>query len=521
MAKVTAKGSFHMLWGLLVSTVISAVGAIIIARLLGPDLYGLYAVALAAPGLIAVFRDWGVPAAITRFTAQYKAENRTDEIRSIFVAGLVFEVVLGLVLFMVSFVFSSFLATTVYNRPDIVSMIQIVSVTILAGGLVGVASAVFTGLERMKLNNIIVIVQAVVRVTVAIALVVAGLGALGAIEGYSISIIFAGLIGVMLIWTVYNKLPKPATARLELKAYIGMMLGYGVPLSVSSMISSFQSHFYIFLLPIYYAKDNVIIGNYGVAGNFIVLIGFFSIPITTMLFPAFSKLSEEKDKQTLQTIFKYSVKYSSLLVVPIAFLVICLAEPGVDTLFGNTYSSAPLFLTLISIPYLYTAFGNLSVGNLISSKGQTKFILWQTLLTAAVGIPLGFIFILSFGVLGLIATSLVSGIPSLVVGLRFVGKHYHVSVDWKSSVKILLSSAMSAAITYTVILNLDLASWILLIVGAAIFLAVFIPAILLSHSICRSDLDNLNNMAGSISGIGKILNVVLGFIEKAMDWLKL
>ena len=41
MAKVSAKGSFHLLWGLVISTVISSIATIFVARLLGSDLYGL------------------------------------------------------------------------------------------------------------------------------------------------------------------------------------------------------------------------------------------------------------------------------------------------------------------------------------------------------------------------------------------------------------------------------------------------------------------------------------------------
>jgi len=55
MAKTTTKSSFHLLWGLVASTVISAVGTIYIANLLTPDEYGLYALAVAAPSLIGVF----------------------------------------------------------------------------------------------------------------------------------------------------------------------------------------------------------------------------------------------------------------------------------------------------------------------------------------------------------------------------------------------------------------------------------------------------------------------------------
>ena len=83
MAKVSAKGSFHLLWGLVFSTVISSVATIFVARLLGSDLYGLYGIVLIAPTLIGVFRDWGINSAMVRDTAQYLAEGRAGEVRSI------------------------------------------------------------------------------------------------------------------------------------------------------------------------------------------------------------------------------------------------------------------------------------------------------------------------------------------------------------------------------------------------------------------------------------------------------
>ena len=127
MAKVSAKGGFHLLWGLVASTVISSVGTIILAGLLSSGDLGLYAIALAAPNLIANFRDWGINTAIVKYSAQYRSENNIAKIRSVFVAGFAFEIILGLVLSLLSLVLSGFLATTFYNRPAITQLIQIAS----------------------------------------------------------------------------------------------------------------------------------------------------------------------------------------------------------------------------------------------------------------------------------------------------------------------------------------------------------------------------------------------------------
>ena len=520
MAKISAKGSFHLLWGLIISTLISSVGVIFIARLLGSDQYGLYTIVLTAPSLIAIFRDWGVNSAITHFAAKYREENRTAEIRSIFVSGLLFEVVLGLALSVLSLVLSDFLATSIFNRPEIGPLIQLASFMILAGGLINAATAVFTGVEKMVLNSVMLICNSLLKTSIIIALVVLGLGTSGAVIGFTSGFMIAGLIGILLMWTLYRHLPKAGIHKLEKMAYMKTLLTYGVPLSFSAILLGFQAQFYNFLLPIYYVTSNVMIGNFGIAISFSVVITFFATPITTMLFPAFSKLDHKKDKETLRNVFQFSIKYASLFVVPVAALVMALAKPAVSTLFGSSYDAAPLFLTLLAITYVYTAFGSLSAGNLINSQGDTKYNLKLSLITAAIGFPLGSIMIMSFGVLGLISATLVAGLPSLFISLRWIKKHYGVTVDWSSSTKIILSSATTAALTYLLINQLSYTSWIRLILGAVFFVLTFLIIAVMTRTINKTDINYLREMLSTIGPLRGLINRMLNIIEKLMTLLK-
>ena len=354
-----------------------------------------------------------------------------------------------------------------------------------------------------------------------IALVVLGFGTSGAILGYTVAMVIAGLIGVALVWTQYRHLPKLGSFSLEIKAYIKSMLSYGAPLSVSAIIAGFQGQYYAFLLPIFYVTENATIGNYGIASTFVVLIGFFATPITTMLFPAFSKLDAQKDEGTLQNVFQYSVKYAALLVVPIAALVMCLAEPAVSTLFGQTYALAPLFLALLSLIYFLPAFGSLSVSNFISSQGKTTFILYLTLISAAIGLPLGYILIMQFGVLGLIITTLVTGIVTTIIPLVWVRKNYELTVDWSSSAKIVLSSSVTAILTYVLVLELGFSSLIRLIIGVVFFAIVFVVATLLIRTINKSDIENLCGMASGLGAVGKIFCRILNIYQKLMETFRL
>jgi O-antigen/teichoic acid export membrane protein len=516
MAKVSAKGGFHLLWGLVASTVISSIGTIFVANLLGAANYGLYTIALVAPGLISLFRDWGVSSAMIKYTAQYNAEDKAASIRSIFTAGILFETILGITLTVVAFLLSGSLAK-LYSLPNITPLIQIASFTILTGALLSTAQSAFTGIEKMELNSVTYVCQAIVKTIVCPVLVIVGLGPLGAVIGMTTASLIAGLIGVLLMWTLYRSLRKPAHSKLEIMATIKTMLNYGLPLSISAIISSIQVQFYSFILPIFVRPD--LIGNYGIASSFVVLITFFSTPVTTVLFPAFSKLDPQKDRETLKNVFQFSIKYASLFVVPVAFIVITLSQPGISVLFPK-YTAAPLFLALLATNYLYTAFGVQSISPLINGQGQTRFYLILTIIPAAIGFPLSVILIPRFGVIGLIITALVDGCPGLIVALWWIRKHYGVTVDWASSVKILLSSATASAATYTIISIMPSSNLIKLIIGAIIFTVILVIVTLLTKAINRSDVNNMRDMLTELGPFQRLFNFLLNIIEKLMAALQ-
>lgn len=516
MAKVSVKGGFHVMWGLIVSTVISAVGTILIALLLGEDNYGLYSIALTTPTLITLFRDWGINFAMIRYTAQSNAENNTAKIRSIFISGLLFEIVVGTVLSIVGFLLSGFLAATVFNRPGITSLLQIASFIVLTSALVSTATAAFTGLEKMHFNSIMLVSQSIFKTALVVALVLLGFGSSGAITGFTVSSLLAGLIGVAFLFRIYKRLPNLDGNKLQIGKDTKAMLKYGLPLSIGVIIAGVLAQYYNFLLYIYVA-DDALIGNYSIASTFVVLITFFATPVTTMLFPAFSKLDHRKDPETLKNVFQASVKYASLLVVPAAAMVMALAQPAISTLFGNQYAEAPLFLSLLSITYLLTILGNLSTGNLINGQGQTKFNLTIAIITAIAGIPLGFIFISNYGVLGLIAVTLTAGIPGTTAALVFIKKHYNVTVDWRSSIKILISSVAAAALTYALLSQLStFSSLTRLIIGVAVFAPTYLVAAMLTKAFNTTDINNLREMLSALGPLQGILNYILNIIEKLM-----
>ena len=515
MAKVSARGGFHLLWGLVLSTVISSVGTIIIGNLLNADDMGLYYIVLAAPLLIQTFRDWGVGAAMIKYSAQYNSEKQIFKVKSIIFSGLVFQTVLGLGLTLFTFIISGFLATSILDRPGIDSLIQVSSFMILAGAFTSVAQAIFVGLEKMAYNSITLVVQAIVKTVFMVALVAVGLGAFGAVLGNISSLILSGLTGLFLLWLVYKNFPKTSGEKMQIMENIKLMLRYGVPLSIGSIVGGLLSQFYTLTLANY--ETNAIIGNFSIASTFVILITFFATPVTTMLLPAFSKLDAEKDKDTLRSVFEFSVKYGSLLVIPVATLVMALSRPAVFTLFGDKYEFTPLFLFMLASAYLYTAFGSLTVSNLLTGQGKTRLVMKLGLLTAAIGFPLGFVLISQFGVIGLILTTLTAGIPNLIISRLLIWRNYDLTISWVFSGKILFSSIIPAVLTYLVITSVNFANWLQLLLGVCVFVPIYLLIVLLTKTIDRTDIDNLRDMTAFLGPLHKIFGFFMSIVEKIMD----
>jgi O-antigen/teichoic acid export membrane protein len=516
MAKVSAKGGFYLFWGIVISTVVSALGVIVLARVMQPQDYGLYTIALAAPNLIGTFRDWGMNSAMVKYTAQYSAEEKPERVRSIFLAGLVFEVILGVALSFLSFLLSGFIATDIFKRP-ITALIQISSITILASAFFNAASAAFTGREQMEPNSVTLVFQALFRSVLSPLLVYLGFGVSGAVVGYTSGVLGGGLVGVFLMFEIYYGLGKKNGFAEPLKVWETMkfMFRYALPLSFSSLFNSFLGQFYNFIIVIY--ASNFIIGNYAVANNFTVLLGFFATPISTMLFPAFSKLNADEDKETLKIVFKSSVKYSSLLVIPPTVAIMALANPVVSALLGAKYGSAPLFLALLAINYVLTAFGVLSQGTLISGQGKTRFYLELAIINTVTGIILAVVLVPTLGVVGLIITTIFDGVPGIAISLDWIKKQYDASVDWVSSGKILVSSGAAGALTYFAVSFLSLSSWPKLILGLLVFAAGFLLCVIATRTLKKPDIDNLRLMASGLGSISGVINKVLNVLERLVS----
>ena len=517
LGKTSAVGSFQLFIGKSLSTVIMAIGSIILGRLMLPGEYGLYSIALVPSTTMVLFSDWGMDRAITKYIAHNKSLNKIDEINDVLYVGLIFKVIIGLFLSIVSFVLSNFIAIQFLGRPEITPLISLASLTIFSQSLMAASQSSFVGFERMNLNSVTMVCQSVLKSVIGPLLVFLGYGAMGAVVGYTISFVVAAFLSLVLFYFfLFKAVKKSQHTRSEKIKTLKEMLRYGVPVSISTIMSGLRQQLYAFLMA-FYCTD-IMIGNYQVAGNFAMFLTFFTFPIITVLFPAFSKLDPKNEPVLLKRVFTSSVKYTSIFLVPATIAVMIMSKPMVSTVFGQQYVYASMFLTLYVIVNLLSGFGNLSLDGFLNGLGETRAIMKLSILTTIIGVILAFLLIPPLGITGVIITPLLAGIPGLFFALNLIWKKYDATVDWKSSAKIFFASLIAAVPTWAIITFFNFADWLKLILGVIVFLATYIVVAPSIKAIVLDDIKNLRTMFSSIRLISDLLDLLFSIEEKIANF---
>lgn len=229
------------------------------------------------------------------------------------------------------------------------------------------------------------------RVILSSVLIVVGFGVAGAVAGQVLAWILVGLLGAWLLVVhrrVLRNTPGEIEARNGVAEDIQTMMSYGVPLYVGSLLTTLVAQYQNIILAIF--TSNVEIGNFNAAVNFGALVGIVATPVATSLFPAFSKLDLQTRKDELKRMFELSVKYATLLILPLAVGLGALSKDLIRAVYGVAYG------------YASTGLGYYVVGNFLNGVGRTKDTVKIGVVQLAIFLPAAPVMALLYRVPGLI-----------------------------------------------------------------------------------------------------------------------
>lgn len=434
IAERIASGSFILTVGQTLSLIIGTIFSFVIARLLGPDNYGLLSISLTYPLMVSNLMDLGLGGVIARYVAE-PGKDRPIYAWTGVLIRLSSSIVGGLAVYLLSDFFASLLA-----RPDIAMFIKVLSIYSCCTSILSPLIAVFNGLGKYKLAASVNIVQYCVRGPLTIALVLMGTGVNGAVIAYSASYLLVSLIYM----AIYTNIVKPVAFSTRI---LKEMIYLALPLYASSISD-------IALKPVVDSilarhVSNYELGNYAVALNSLMPLGALLGAISTAVLTSFPLISG--DQALLRENARNIAVYSSAVFTAIGMCYLSVITPLVHILYGKSYADAPVYALLYSASQVIPVIlGSLVIGNyLLTIKATLLGGIIGVIRSVSIAI-FTYLWVPFHGVVGAALAALIGSTLSSLIGLILVYKATGLLINVVDSVRISLPSMISFTIAYMI-----------------------------------------------------------------------
>jgi stage V sporulation protein B len=515
VAQESARGTLVLLAGNLAYTGITAVTAIFLARLLGPDGYGVYTLAFVVPSLLSLFVGLGVNISVTRYVAYYISSGDVEKAKSITRSATSFLLIFGLLLSAVNFYGASYFVDVLLHRPELVPYVQIASLFVIGQSISGSATSVFIGWSSMVESSAFTVLQAVLKLVLTVGLILAGFGVLGAVVGHTLSYLVQGVLATIFLYVAHMRPWSKASNTFF--ADTKMMLSYGIPPFAGNVVSGLASQFVTIVLAA--IATNAVIGYYQAALNVTIAVSVVSGTVTNVLYRSFAALQGLAGDTSLA--FSYAVRYVSLVVTPIVFFLIAAAAPLFYFLYGSSYASGVVLLRLVGLSFLPISIGLTVLTPFLNGVGKSRITMVITVGSAIALAAGGYFFAVSLGLgaEGIMLALLVSNLALTVSGLLLVRKYLHVRISIIPLVGIVLAASI-AGLTIAFLSFAGLPIIVTLLIDCIVFTLVYLTCVPLVRGIDGDDIVRLSIAGEGLGPVRILLRLILAYESRILALVK-
>ncbi|MFH0808036.1 MAG: flippase [archaeon] len=362
---------------------------IIIARLMLPELYGLYGLALSTILLIGSFSDFGIGEALTTFLSKTIDKN-SAKAKGYFYYITKIRLILLVFSFIIIIFLAKWLSTSYYQKPIYFALLAgaiYFPISILSGHL----SGPFIAKNNFRPQFIKEILFQIARLTIIPILIIYLLKETSQ-EIYLMWVILALALcylisGIYLAIEAKIKHPfnKAKQNKLTKKEKKGIFL-FIIPLSITALSGVFFG--YIDQIMLGHYVQGQFLGYYQVAFNLITSASAIIAFSAAAVFPIFARLKGSQ----LERGFRKTRNITFLISVLAAIFTFLIAPYIIQFIYGSEYITATNYLKLLSVLLISFPLINIYTAYYISQE-KTKLISILLIVSTLLNIILNYIFI--------------------------------------------------------------------------------------------------------------------------------
>ena len=466
----------------LISRLIFIFGAyaihIYLARLLGPEKYGVFGVCIAVITICYVFLNNGVRQIVSKSSAKCP-----ESAKYILKKGITVQLIISTLLGLLLIIFAKNIEC-LFNDRDLILPLYLSGIIIITQSLYFVYTGVLNGLKKFGCENAVLSAYGFVRPVMAILLVYLGFEVMGALAGFLIASISAVILGIILTWNLGNKKYDAIKVSNILKSSIPIMVIFGGITIIMNFDLLSVKHF---------MPEGEFSGYYTSAAAISKISYWFLFAFGSVLLPFVSSSFHKNDIKQTRKYINEIIRYSLLIVLPMIFLFSFYADNAVCLIYGENYQPAGDVLKILIFGLM--GLGLISIfSHIMIGINQEKLMIGYSLIGIITAIVLNIIFVPRIGMIGAAISTTFSAVVVAILSYSFIKRRLEVEINIFGIVKVISSIFLMLLIAYGingVELNFVIKA-IGLYLGYFLFLFLF-------KEINNDDLNVLKNLVLSFS----------------------
>jgi O-antigen/teichoic acid export membrane protein len=395
-----AGGASVSLIGKVIGRGLNFLGQIILARLLGPEAFGLYAIGWTILRVAQSVIPLGLDNGVIHFSSRYNQSDHA-ELKGVMTQSIGLAIFSGLFFGLSLFLAAPWMAHEIFRKSSLVFVLRGFAVSLpFVAGLRVVSAATRVSL-RMKFSVYAEDVGQTLSNLVLIFIVyLLGGKLIGAVAAGVVSFVFAFGLALFYLRHLFGHV---FTFRHKMALSNRELLLFALPTTVTATFGALTVWVDRLLVGHFLSAGET--GIYQAASQSSVLFAIILTGFNAIFAPIIAKLYSQGEMKQLNELFRVSTKWGLYLCLPF-FVVICFASSQVITMmFGAEYLEGSLPLIVLTIAQLVNV-GTGAVGYMLIMTGRQN----QWLLISGTSFLLNFF--LSWHLiprLGLIGASLAAG----------------------------------------------------------------------------------------------------------------
>lgn len=366
---------------------------LVLAWMLGPARFGLYALASGVFQIAELVSRLGLGSGVIRYVAMHRERGDQARLKGILSDALRVPLLTGAAAAALLLWGADFLAVHVFHDPGLGPVLSVFALGVPFSAAMMVLAMATTGFDVTRyMVGTIHILQPLVNLLLVGFAAGLGLGLLGVSVAWSLS------FGVALVAAIASVRHLTSHIGHDVRTIrvTGELTRFSLPLMAGELLWVLMLWTDILMLGYY--RPSVDVGIYRAAAQLAILLTVIPFSVESIFGPMIARLNTTGDRERLGGLFQVSTRWSITASVPLV-LVVVLVPADLLSLYGPGFGDARLPLLILAAGQLVNSATG-SVSSMLIMTGHQYMKLTGDIIVAVVNVTLNVLLIPQWGLVG-------------------------------------------------------------------------------------------------------------------------